>query len=277
MTDARPFLRDALVRIGDEFEVTGLRIAFTVERNLKAKPNTAEISIYNLNRESRDLLQGQQDLIVTLEAGYVSTGRSVIYRGDLREVNSVPDGGGNWVTRISSGDGENAHRSARSHRAYKPGIAPKKMLKDIAGDLGVGAGNLLEAVGDAAIDRLGKVMKNGINGSGTASKVLRGVLGSMGKEHSIQGGEIQVLDRGKARAGAPAGLSPATGLIGVPTVDNKGQIEATSLLRPDLTPGTKLTISDSVTGNGTWKLSSCTHVGDTHGSDWYVEMEGKAA
>ena len=75
-------------------------------------------------------------------------------------------------------------------------------------------------------------------------------------------------------------LSPATGLIGAPTVTHDGQgkrssARARSLLNPVFALGGKVNL-ESETLKGLWKISALRHHGDNWtASDFYTEMELK--
>ena len=89
---SRLFYRDVIINAGglqirSRDEESGarptLKVVFRVERNLARAANAAEISIYNLNEDSRAFLKDQPGQITTIiEAGYVEQ-RPIIFRGNL--------------------------------------------------------------------------------------------------------------------------------------------------------------------------------------------------
>lgn len=260
----------------------GLRIGFTIERTLKKTPNTASVSIYNLNAAHRQALQelNGSDVPVVIQAGYRSESTiHTLFQGDLRHVYSEPDGRGTWVTTISSGDGENASRTGRTKRTAVAGISYQRIAQDIAADLKVGVGNLVQALKQgASISDLGTSFVDGFAAEGNTAKRLQALLEASGRQFSIQDNEIQVLKKGGVdHTGLAAELSPgAGGLVGIPVIDHKGRCSFRSLLRPELVPGGAARIEGSKIANGDWRLDTVTHIGDTHGHDNVSECEGVA-
>ena len=63
----------------------GLRIQFKITKTREKHPNTGEITISNLSPPRRASMQAK-GVKVTLEAGYVSTGRTRIFSCDARTV-----------------------------------------------------------------------------------------------------------------------------------------------------------------------------------------------
>lgn len=257
----------------------GLRIGFTITRTTKKDPNTAEVSIYNLNATHRRQLQelNGSAVPVTVEAGYVPEGLHTLFEGDLRHVWSEPIGSGTWITTVSSGDGEHASRTKRTKRTARAGISVESIAKDIAGDLQIGVGNLFQALKrGASIEELGSAFGTGVNIEGNTAKRLNKLMKSAGLEMSIQNRELQILDRGGVvSSGLAAELSPGEGgIIGVPVIDKDGRCSFRSLLRADLHPGGLARIKESSVANGDWRLDSVVSLGDTHGRDWASECEG---
>ena len=267
------FGRTARLTIGDTL-IEDLRIGFNVTRTLKKEPNTAEIAVWNLSRSRRDQLSREEDLPVVLEAG-LGDRLSVLFAGELRFARSMPEGNGDWITTLSNGDKDKQFRTARVARSYRPGVDGERMLKDLLGDLGAGLGNLVETIKGGSIPDLGSVVGRGVSFSGSAAKVAEDVLKSAGYEYSIQNGVLQVLERNKPLAGRFIDLSPTTGLLGVPAIDDKGVVEFQSLMVPDMDPGIQCKITSS-TFNGDVRVETVRTTGDTRGQDYGHRCEGKA-
>ena len=59
-----------------ETNISGLDVAFHIEKSLSPEPNMAELQIWNLSPKNRRYLQAQKAIPVTLQAGYQgSTGK----------------------------------------------------------------------------------------------------------------------------------------------------------------------------------------------------------
>lgn len=264
----------------DTLQFSGLDVAFKVEKDLKAKPNTCELSIWNLTPDHqaqleqlapKDKKQATKGIPCQIDAGYKDAA-SLIWLGDLRTADTVREGP-DWITHLSSGDGEKAWQNAKLHVSYGPKTSLETALRAMARALGVGEGNLSKVVkqlkqAGSAIFPAGTVI------SGPVSRELTAFARSADLEVSIQDGALQFLDRGKALAGTALLLNSETGLIGSPTVDNEGILTARMLMIPDVRPGGLVTI-DAARVKGTYRIEKAVWSGDTASTDWYIEINAK--
>lgn len=261
----------------DTLELQGFDVSFEVVKTLKPEPNTCDVSVYNLTASHRAQLQElsevkgrpTQGIPCRIEAGYAS-GTSLIWLGDLREVETryeSPD----WVTRVSSGDGEKGWKNARDHVSFGPRTPLDTALRAMARALGVGEGNLSKFV--AKLKQAGVAsFPHGTVLSGATSRELRDFARSAGLEVSIQDGALQFLDRGAVLEGDALYLSPQTGLIGSPSVDNKGVLTCECLMVPDVRPG-RLLVMESAGVKGGYRITRATCRGQTDGEAWGWELE----
>lgn len=290
MTDpSRLFGRRYRLRVENTL-ITDLDINFTIERTLKRQPNTAEINVINLSPDSRAAIEEKGTASVTLEAGYKDR-ISLIFSGDLRDVHTERDGA-TIITKISSGDGEKKHRTARVNKSYAPGTTIKKVIRDCAQAMGVGVGNL-NALGSVEFPKAGATFPTGTTLSGYVSDELYAILRSAGLEYSIQDGKLQIVTRGKALNDEAIILAPDTGLTGSASVGSDGILHATCLMIPDLIPGRMvkvrstqafeniLSIQSRGKGRrhlegfaGVFRAQKCTYSGDTTASDnWGIAIQ----
>jgi len=278
----------------DTIEITGLDVAFKVEKTLKPLPNTCELSIWNLTQEHQSQLeqlgqvsngkdhkskklsastnkQATTGIGCKIEAGYKDA-TSLIWLGDLRTVDTVRDGA-DWVTHLTSGDGEKAWQNAKLHVSYGPKTPLETALRAMVRALGVGEGNLSKIV--SKLKQAGSaIFPHGTVISGPVSRELQAFAQSADLEVSIQDGAIQFVDRGKALGGTALLLSEDTGLLDSPTVDNEGVLSAKMLLIPDVRCGGLVTM-DAARVKGTYRIEQAVWSGDTSSTDWYVEIKGK--
>jgi hypothetical protein len=274
----RLFDRRVVVTI-DDFQFTALDCSFTVKKSLKPKPNTCELTAFNLNDHhiaQLESLRPKTKVATTgipckIEAGYKDAVQQ-IWLGDLRTCLTTREGA-DWVTRLESGDGEKAWANARLHVSYGPKTPLDTALRAFARALNVGEGNMSKFIGKlkqngSAIFPAGTVI------SGPVSRELTAFARSADLEVSIQDGALQFLDRGKALAGTSVLLSPSTGLIGSPTVDNDGVLEAKMLMIPDVRCGGLMTI-EARRVKGTYRIEEIEYAGDTAGDDWSITARGK--
>jgi hypothetical protein len=262
----------AAAKLAGALDVSDLRFAFTVKKTLKWEPNTAEFHVWNLNRESRLFLENPGKLVARLEAGYAS-GVSQIYLGEVRAAESATDGP-DVITTISTGDGLKEIQAARINVSFGPETPVDVALRAIANTLGVGLGNVdaaatrLKSAGHAPLFAFGGTI------SGHVRRELTDFCNSAGLEWSIQDGQLQVLDRGRALEGQVLDLSADSGLVGSPTVDSKGVASAVTLMIPDLRPGVVVNF-DARHLKGAYRVIQCEYAGDTHGQEWGIKLHGK--
>lgn len=248
-----------------------LRFTFRVERSIQKAPNTAEISIWNLTKQTRALLQ-ERDLLTILEAGYVGS-RSTIFTGDLEYGTTTRDGT-DWITSFQSADGGRQVAESRVNVSFKGGADIGTVLTRLASELGVGLGNAVEKARGGAIRGSVTEFINGVVMSGKTYDQLEKVAKQMGFGVSIQDGQLQLLGPTETLKEQAILLTKRTGLVGSPEAGERGRIKARSLLQPDLVPGRLVRVeSEEVTGF--YRVDKAVFVGDTWGQDWYTDVEGK--
>lgn len=263
--------------IAGTLEITGLRVQFRVKKTLSKEPNECELSIYNLNEEHRRAVE-TKGLSVRIEAGYVGN-VAQIFVGDVRHAEHVREKA-DWVTRLQLGDGERAYRHARVSESFKAGNSLGSVFRKVADSLGVDA-----TKAQGIVDALQRQFTQGTSVFGKASTELDRLLSGTGLEWSIQDGELQVLSATGTTESALIVLNSETGLIGSPTYGtpeaaspNKAAqkpktLKIKSLLMPALRVGGRVRVeADSVKSD--FKVQTLTHTGDTHGGDFYSEVEG---
>ncbi len=275
-------------------EVSAFRCKFKIEKTLKPEPNKALIEVYNLSPDHRgqlaELAPGKSIKLgrkrktqvakpqpgrvpCRLEIGYDNAEIEQIFFGDLRTVDSEIDGP-DWVTSISSGDGERAYRTARISQAYGPKVPVSTALRAAVKSLGLGDGNLAKVLSGLSLQGQAGVYTRGVVLSGAASRVLTDICRSADLEWSIQDGTVQFVDFGKVLSGRAVVLKPGTGLIGSPNVSADGVMNCKTLIVPGLRCG-GIVVLDSTMVEGNFRVEKIEYVGDTHGQDWTAEIWGK--
>jgi hypothetical protein len=258
--------------IGGQALPVQLRLAFKVERDRKPEPNKNECQLYNLSAESRAAIK-KGDLL-TIEAGYPDN-FAQIFQGDVRTVSHTQQRG-DWITRITAGDGETAFRTARVQESFGPKTKVQAVLQKLVDAYGIKIGNASEMIKKkAAINEYlhGKTL------SGRVSEQLEKILSDVGLEFSIQDGALQVVETGKAVEGPAVLLDATSGLVSSPEIGESGKdgkvvIKIRSLLQPRIVPG-KLIDLDSATHRGLVRCDKVTHTGDTYAANpWFSEVEG---
>ena len=273
------FNRTASLKIiestGQETDLSGLRVAFTVTKSISPTQNKAVIDIYNVSETTRSRILTRDNSIV-LSAGYVGDhGEEVVFRGSMLSfpVNKIPP---IIQVRITAGDGSKALRETKISQSFEAGTSVKQVVTELAKDMGVAVRELGSQIQEQ--------FSGGFSASGPVTPILDQVADKMGADWSIQDEELQILSQNETTGERVTVLDPASGLIGSPQsippdatqlaskAKTQSRFKVKSLLRPKLRPGDKVQV-ESQDVSGLFKILSVKHKGDTHGKDWTSNME----
>lgn len=266
-----------------------LRASFRIEKTDSPEPNKATVEVFNLNAANRAILKEGADLVakaieaakklgvppswewpLIVEAGYTS-GVSQLFSGDVTFARSVKERV-DWITTIEAEDGGPKFANARINKSFGAGTTLTALLTQIANQFGLGLGN---SIAHFLVPKRGRVLfKKGVVISGKVSDVLDTYCATAGYTWSIQDGQLQILESSETLVEAIVKVSPSTGLVGSPELGEEGVVTFRSLLQGQIRPG-KRVILDSKAVKGTFKIQRVTYIGDTWGTDWYTEAEGK--
>jgi hypothetical protein len=284
-------------------EFQELDCKFSITKTIKAEPNVCELTIWNLSAEHQAQLeeirptttgaktsktsgtkavssptklskvQGKATTGIPcrIEAGYAA-GTSLVWLGDLRSVQTLRDGP-EWVTTLTSGDGERAWVNARQHVSYGPGTPIATALRAMVKALGIPEGNLSKVVNDLTISG-SSLYPTGKSFTGAVSHQLADFARSAGLEVSVQDGALQFQNRGVADNNAALLVDADHGMIDSPAVDNNGLLSVRVLMIPGVKVGSLITL-DAARIKGTYRIQKATWLGDTSSTDWYIDLEGK--
>lgn len=268
----RQFLRNARLIVG-QLDVSDLDIAFEVDRTGKAKPNTADITVYNAGEATRNEWRTVKNPTVRLDVGYDGE-FATIFTGAADFVTSAKKDA-DIETTIRAGDGEKELRAARIAKQVPEKVKPEEILRAVAETLGVKPGNLNSAIAKLSQRGLGSMFSAGAALSGASADIMDRVCASYGLEWSVQDGALQILERDTAVDGKTViKLSKDTGLIGSPTVDSKGVVSFDCLLNPLLKPG-GVVVLESLFVRGGFRVTNVKHAGDNFGGKWESSVHGK--
>ena len=253
-----------------EFATEELRVTFDITRSLDWHSNLATISVYNLARATRDQFDKGQS--ISLLAGYRDS-TDLIFSGIVtypQTMRSGPD----WITTLECGDGSAAF-GQYIRQTYSAGAPLTVVVGNIATAMGLTLSPEAKALLGSQVTR-GKLVQSGL-----APIALQTVLSSYNLQWSIQSGILQVLPAGGSTSEQAVLLSPQTGLIGSPELNqtdrsNKQNITAKSLLQGSIKPGRRVVLQ-SATINGTYVADEVQHRGDSRGDTWETEINMVAA
>jgi hypothetical protein len=264
-----------------------LRIQFKIEKQPYTPPNTADITVTNLSETTRKQLQ-QFGALVDLEAGYAAQQFADeghlprLFFGTARTIDHARNGT-EWVTKIQCGDGEIAYRYSQANVSAAPGTAYATVAESLAKQLspsGVDVSQFLIQLTAGQISFPRPQFVTGYAASGNALQELEKLLAPEGWLVSIQNGALQVVASNGTTPKPAVLISAASGMIGSPehgTPDKDGLpsvLKVKSLLLPQLCPGDLFAL-DAVGNSGNYRAEKVTHTGDTHGADWFTEIEAR--
>ncbi len=259
--------------------ITDLRVAFRVEKSLKPRPNQVELRVWNLSEQSRkDLIR---DVYVAIEAGYQKD-TSVVFVGNLNKVDHLRQGP-DWVTAVRVGDGEKEIKKARVNTSFKPGTTPEQIVKTLTNvltgdfkskgfDVKLAVGNALDKARKGDTEGAIKQLSQGFVAFGSAFDELVKLGNNLGYDVSIQDKKLTLLAKGETLGKTDVLLNSATGLVGSPEQAEEAHIRCRAQLNGQLQPGGGVRL-ESRQFKGRYRIVRLIHTSDTHGPDWFTDLE----
>ncbi len=247
-----------------ETHITGLDIAFEIEKDENPEPNPCHIEIYNLGSENRTILSKYQRVPVVLKAGYQDR-VGVIFKGDMVRCSHVMENA-SWKTTLSCGDGASV-QGKRTQKTYAKGTPLKTVIEDLARQAGLSANS---PVGH--LEELNQALSRTTAVSGNPMAEVTRLLSSQNIQASIQNQRLQMRRKREPMQKEAIVLSSETGLLASPEIGSKGQVMVRSLLMPELSPGRKVQISSAMF-NGLLAIEKVRFTGSNFDPEWEAEME----
>jgi ethanolamine utilization microcompartment shell protein EutS len=257
--------------------VRDLTITFSVSKSIGSKQNTATISIMNLTKSHRRQIGEEFDKI-ELKAGYEGGPLSTIFKGDIEDVEHTKDTA-DVKSEMTCGDGNEGVQKGAVSKTFPAGTKPKAIIEYLQSEMpGTTKGEM------KGIDDL-PAYKRPVSLYGWAAREMD----KLGREHgfywSIQNGEVEAVKNDQVLSRTTV-VSKETGMIGIPTVTDKG-VRIKALLNSEIAPGRTIDVrSDfldeasgkdkrkSDDGGGLFRVSEVTFSGTNRGEEFYVEAEG---
>lgn len=288
-TDQRQYLRACRLIVstsaGAGLDLSKLHIKFVVKKADVQTPNTAEIRVYNVAKNSVALIRKEFSRVV-LQAGYEAN-YAVIFDGNIKQVRFGRENGTDSYIDIAAGDGDAAYNFAVVNTTLAAGAKRSDQIAASSGPmLGQGVRQGYTADTGAAKLPRGKVMY------GMSRDYLRQSADESDTTWSIQDGKLQFVGTTGVLPGRAVVLNSKTGLVGQPEQTNDG-IKARCLLNPTLKIGGRVQINEDdvasakltdttkdaqankpadISSDGFYRLLVVEHSGDTRGNDWYSDL-----
>lgn len=254
------------LKIGDT-NISGLDIAFEIEKDICLEPNSCQIEIYNLSAQNREILSRSQQVPVVLKAGYKNhTG--ILFYGDMtscvhqKETTSCK-------TILNSGDGVKSLQTARIKKSFAKGTPVKTIIEELVKQLKLPAGNISEQ-----LTTLTQKLPRGCSIAGPVAQQLQQFLQTYDLQFSIQNNQVQITHSVKPPKGQAINLSAESGLIATPEVGSDKQIQLKTVIMPELIPGTQIQVTSSVF-SGFAMITSVRFSGGNFGDNWVSHVTGR--
>jgi hypothetical protein len=242
----------------------GFRIRFKIDKIIEVTPNPTSLWIYNLGADSRALFE-QKNNTVILSAGY-GNNPEVIFRGNVSRCRTSK-AGPDYITHIEAADGLFAVQNSRIDQAFSAGARQNQVINTLVG--------ALKSSGQVNVGEIRGISNDGYNQglvlSGSTVDQLRQVCEKGDLDFTIEDGKIYILPYGDSKGIPAIVISANTGMVGIPEKRDVG-ISVKSLLNPKIGVFQKIIVQSKFI-NGLYTTAKVSHSGDSHGGDYYTEME----
>lgn len=265
-------------------EKDGLKISFSVDKDLTQESNKTVLKIWNLTNDTRAKIE-KADTLLEIYAGYKENGGVIkLFRGTVI-IAQTKDEGKDVVTELRLSDGEIALRDSIVSLSFPPDTDGRKIADTIAGEMGLTV--------SYAADVQMETYKNGFSYAGYAKDAMTEVCNAFGCDWSIQNGIIQIIMAGGTFADRGIVFSPSTGLIGSPEriirskpsedketnsekrrrkekkekPEKQAGWEIKTLLFPSINPGDAVKVESRLVSSW-FRVESVTHEGELFGGSW---------
>ena len=273
---------------------TGLRLSFTIDKQLTDVADTATLRIYNLNRESRKALAQRSIYLyktervrtLQIQAGYADN-FGALFTGGIERVTNTRQGP-DWITEIkaSSALAQIIHnvfdRNWQSDAGTPAFDISKVAIKNAYGVEGDGV-----VYSDAARALLQKAKIPSFLASGNAHDTVRKLMRGLGLMLTVDMGKVIVVQPGNPISidlTDTVTVNEFSGLIGSPMVDDMGY-EFRTLIDHRISVGELVKVEaqtleesipdkQSIPGLKTLATAWTINIrGDTHSDDWYMDVK----
>ena len=213
------------------------------------------ISVYNL-RETNETSIYERGEGITVAAGYEER-IDTIFKGTvqrvIRERESMES-----IVRIQAGDEVHAVERLRgvTCRTYAGPARVRQIVADlVTNDLGLAIGPSLLSVLPTGATR------TDWSWSGPTDSALNNLLRPLDLYFFEDDGVVRIAGKGAAQPDAPRVQVQSIEIINKPIVTDEGA-ELTLFMRPEIAKGSVLTVVDSPTLSGDWRVAALRHNGD---------------
>jgi hypothetical protein len=214
-------------------DISTLRVKFEVKRFAMFYPNTALISIYNLqpSAENAVIFNGYR---ITLTAGYADN-LGQIFDGNIIQCTRWKENGTDYILQILALDGHQFINQGFCSFTYTKGMTARDLVKKLAAAT---SPPITVAYASAELDKI--KLSKGMAVDGLTRNYLSDLSKTINGTWFVDNGQLYVVSYADDSSLLPQGkqaieLSEKTGLLGNPKQNQQGVV-ATALLNPQFMP-----------------------------------------
>jgi len=280
---------------GSAVDLSQLRFRFITKRGDFQNPNTCDVRVYNLSKQTANNLAANEFTQLQLQAGYPGN-YGQIFIGTIAQVRIGRENQLDSYVDFTAADGDEPYNFAPIVASMSAGAnSPGDILATILTSMKAGAKS--GTFGKGYIAPLpNKSLTRGKVLYGNARDFMRQLAKNNDMSWSIQDQQLTMIPLSSYIPGDPVVISPDTGLIGVPEQTANG-ISMRMLLNPYVKIGQTIKLQASVNqlrfnpglwnqgqnlnlqsgsarinGHGLYYVMVATHTGDTRGNPWYTDV-----
>lgn len=259
-----------------------LQITFMIDQTANALRARAEITVYGLNRASRQAIY-EEGAQATLTAGWRDNS-AIIFTGSIENIEIGRSGPDQFLKLFCSSITE-AWREARVSQTFAAGSAQVDIIRTVAEAFGfpvkfVGDfSQFVPAILGRTIDR-------------NAVSALNSLANSFDFSWLINNGRTYIVRNNAQNEVEPIVYRPTNGIIGTPEITEQG-VDIDVLLNPLIRPWDTYTVESETgalsvngvyyqerefpktNGESTNKVIRLVHEGDFYGDVWQTRLEGQ--
>lgn len=262
-------------------ENSPLQIQFSVDQTPSSRRAYAEITIYGMNRKSRESVY-EQFAQVTLKAGYQGA-LGTIFEGNIENI-EIGRSGPDTFVKLFCQSAAGAFAGVDFSRAFGENTPQREIIESVASTFGLP----VRFIGD--FDRLPRALK-GRTLDGPSQFLMDQLARSFAFDWFALNGEMLIVKQGAGFTAPPYRYKPTNGLIGTPEITEIG-VDIEVLLNPFIRPYDRYIVESETgqltfnaiyyrrrefprtNGEGTNRVISLIHEGDFYGDTWTTRLRG---
>ena len=259
---------------GEGKVIKNLRIQFKIQKGASSTLNSSSINIFNLNRDSRGFIEGE-DNTATLNVGYKDEfGNRLldnIFKGTISKIEHKRSGA-DIISGIEVIEGKKEITQTHIEENFVSGTKTESVLRIVLKRFGLNdatINKIINSVKNRGVSNLDKQYLNGVALTGNFKEIMEKIMDKEGIDFSIQDGK-PLIDKDIIVQDEAILINKDTGMIGIPIKKEKG-VEVVSLIQPGIVIGSTISIASELI-NGFFKVRQIIYNGDTHQNKWEMKI-----